>query len=93
MVLLLLTCLAGTAAEQDRVTEYGPLANSHLVEEVHEFFAKALQIAIFVHMLAVIALDRLARGSRRGMITRQKRVPAGAGWSTDPDDRALELMA
>ena len=84
MVLLLLTCLAGTAAS-GIMTEYGPLAGSHLMEEVHEFFAKALQIAIFVHVLAVIALDRLVRGDLvRGMITGRKRVPAGTRVVDNP---------
>lgn len=35
------------------------------MEEIHEFFAKGLQVAIFVHVLAVIALDRLVRGDLR----------------------------
>lgn len=47
------------------------------MEEIHEFFAKGLQVAIFVHVLAVIALDRLVRGDLvRAMITGKKRVPA-----------------
>lgn len=77
MIVLLLTCLVGTAVS-GILTEFGPLSGSHLMEEVHEFFAKVLQVTIFVHVLAVIALDRLVRGDLiRGMITGRKRVPAG----------------
>ncbi|MBL0449456.1 cytochrome b/b6 domain-containing protein [Aeromonas caviae] len=76
MILLLLTCLVGTAAS-GIMTEYGPLSGTHRMEEIHEFFAKGLQVAIFVHVLAVIALDRLVRGDLvRAMITGKKRVPA-----------------
>ena len=76
MILLLLTCLVGTAAS-GIMTEYGPLSGTHPMEEIHEFFAKGLQVAIFVHVLAVIALDRLVRGDLvRAMITGKKRVPA-----------------
>lgn len=84
MVLLLLACLVSTAVS-GILTEFGPLSGSHLMEEVHEFFAKTLQVAIFVHVLAVIALDRLVRGDLvRGMITGRKRVPAGTRVVDNP---------
>ncbi|MGL5496162.1 MAG: hypothetical protein ACRDCQ_04130 [Aeromonas sobria] len=48
------------------------------MEGIHEFFAKALQVAIFVHVVAVIAIDRLTHGDLiRAMITGKKRVPSG----------------
>jgi len=60
------------------MTEYGPLSGTHPMEEIHEFFAKGLQVTIFVHVLAVIALDRLVRGDLvRAMITGKKRAPEG----------------
>ncbi|MCS3454018.1 cytochrome b [Aeromonas sp. BIGb0405] len=75
MVLLLLGCLVGTAVT-GIMTEYEQLFNEELMEELHEFFAKALQIAIFIHVLAVIVLDRLTRGDLiRAMVTGKKRVP------------------
>lgn len=76
MILLLLTCLVGTAVT-GIMTGYEQLFDEELMEELHEFFAKALQIAIFIHVLAVIVLDRLTRGDLiRAMITGRKRVPA-----------------
>ena len=77
MVLLVLTCLVGTAVT-GIMTGCEQLFNEDLMEELHEFFAKALQIAIFIHVLAVIVLDRLTRGDLiRAMITGRKRVPVG----------------
>jgi cytochrome b len=77
MILLLLGCLVGTAVT-GIMTGYEQLFGDDLIEELHEIFAKALQIAIFIHVLAVIVLDRLTRGDLiRAMITGRKRVPAG----------------
>lgn len=77
MILLMLTCLVGTAVT-GIMTGYEQLFDEDLMEELHEFFAKALQIAIFIHVLAVIVLDRLTRSDLiRAMITGRKRVPAG----------------
>ncbi|MNR20209.1 Prokaryotic cytochrome b561 [compost metagenome] len=76
MILMMLTCLVGTAVT-GIMTGYEQLFDEDLMEELHEFFAKALQIAIFIHVLAVIVLDRLTRGDLiRAMITGRKRVPA-----------------
>ncbi|MNF80324.1 hypothetical protein D3C85_1022070 [compost metagenome] len=76
MILLLLTCLVGTAVT-GIMTEYESLFGEDLMEELHEFFAKALQMAIFIHVLAVIVLDHLTRTDLiRAMLTGKKRVPA-----------------
>ncbi|MEB5667418.1 cytochrome b/b6 domain-containing protein [Aeromonas veronii] len=77
MIILLLTCLVGTAVT-GILTNYEDLFGDEVMEGIHEFFAKALQIAIFVHVLAVIAIDRLTHGDLiRAMITGKKRVPSG----------------
>ncbi|MFQ1852655.1 cytochrome b/b6 domain-containing protein [Aeromonas veronii] len=77
MIILLLTCLVGTAVT-GILTNYEDLFGDEVMEGIHEFFAKTLQIAIFVHVLAVIAIDRLTHGDLiRAMITGKKRVPSG----------------
>ncbi|WP_270828826.1 cytochrome b/b6 domain-containing protein [Aeromonas sp. QDB20] len=76
MIMLLLTCLIGTALT-GILTNYEDLFGDDVMEEIHGGFATALQAAIFIHVLAVIVMDHLTKGDLiRAMITGKKRVPS-----------------
>jgi cytochrome b len=74
MVLLLLTCLIGTAVT-GILTNYESFFGDDVMEGIHGVFAQTLQIAILIHVLAVIVIDYLTKGDLiRCMITGKKRV-------------------
>ncbi|WP_033137296.1 cytochrome b/b6 domain-containing protein [Aeromonas finlandensis] len=75
MIILLLTCLVGTAVT-GILTNYEDLFGEDVMEGIHERFATALEMAIFVHVIAVIVIDRLTHGDLiRAMLTGKKRLP------------------
>lgn len=83
MIIVLLICLAGTAVT-GILTNYEDRFGDDVMEELHEFFAKSLQITIFIHVIAVIAIDRLTHGGLiRAMITGRKQLPV----NSNPVDR------
>lgn len=75
MIMLLLTCLVGTVVT-GILTNYEELFGEDVMEEIHGWFANTLQIAIFIHVIAVITIDHLTHGDLiRAMITGKKRQP------------------
>jgi cytochrome b len=92
LVLLLVQALTGLCANDDIMNE-GPLAHvvgkswSNWLSNVHSINFTLIEIAIALHVLAVLAYAVLKRQDLvRPMVTGRKRLPAGmrGPWSASP---------